>query len=309
MIAAVADHLWQSTAFAALAGLFTLAFRKNRAAVRYGIWLAASLKFLIPFSAFLASGASLASLLRLELASLPALSRAVLQVAQPVSTGIAFDDAPTALAGWVLLFAGIWLVGFGVVIALRIHGWRAVRAAVCRAKPLASESGIHAALDVRSSAGLLEPGVVGVRRPIVLLPAGIETRLTPPQLAAVLAHEAAHIRRRDNATAAIHMVVEAVFWFHPVVWWIGARLIAERERACDEHVLQTLDEPQQYAEALLTVCRHYVESPLACVSGVSGSPLTSRIERVLERQIGVQMNTAGRSSLVLALLLALLMPV
>jgi len=71
-------------------------------------------------------------------------------------------------------------------------------------------------------------------RPILLLPADIAERLTPPQLQAVLAHELCHVRRRDNFTSAIHMIVEAVFWFHPLVWWISARLVEERERACDE---------------------------------------------------------------------------
>ena len=95
--------------------------------------------------------------------------------------------------------------------------------------------------DVKAFAapGVLEPAVVGLWRPCLLLPVGLEqashggaarrrslrTRLN-------------HIRRRDNLTAAAHMAVEAMFWFHPLVWWIGARLIAERERACDEEVLQ-----------------------------------------------------------------------
>ena len=45
------------------------------------------------------------------------------------------------------------------------------------------------------------------------------------------------MRRRDNLTAAMHMLVEALFWFHQLVWWIGARLVATREQACDEHVV------------------------------------------------------------------------
>ena len=52
--------------------------------------------------------------------------------------------------------------------------------------------------------------------------------------------------RRDNLAAAIHMVVEAIFWFHPLVWWIGARLVEERERACDEEVLRLGNEPTVY---------------------------------------------------------------
>ena len=55
---------------------------------------------------------------------------------------------------------------------------------------------------------------------------------------AMLAHEVAHVRRRDNLTAALHMLVEAMFWFHPLVWWMERRLVEERERACDEEVVE-----------------------------------------------------------------------
>ena len=64
---------------------------------------------------------------------------------------------------------------------------------------------------------------------------------------AILVHERCHIRCHDNLVAAIHMLVEAIFWFHPLVWWIGARLVEERERACDEEVLRRGADPEAYA--------------------------------------------------------------
>ncbi len=67
------------------------------------------------------------------------------------------------------------------------------------------------------------------------------------------------------------MFVETVFWFHPLVWWIGQQTVEERERACDEEVVQELGEPKAYAEGILNVCKLYVESPLTCVSGVTGA--------------------------------------
>ena len=75
------------------------------------------------------------------------------------------------------------------------------------------------------------------------------------------------------------MVVQAIFWFHPLVWWIGARLVDERERACDEDVIRLGSEPEVYAESILKTCEFYVESPLACVAGVTGSDLKKRIEQ------------------------------
>jgi uncharacterized protein (TIGR03435 family) len=127
----------------------------------------------------------------------------------------------------------------------------------------------------------LEPGVFGIRRPVLLWPRCIAEHLDEDQMAAVLTHEVAHVRRRDNLTSALHMVVQALFWFHPLVWWIGARLMDERERACDEAVVGSGSQPEVYAETILRSCRVFVESPLACVAGVTGSNLTTRIERIM----------------------------
>jgi beta-lactamase regulating signal transducer with metallopeptidase domain len=73
---------------------------------------------------------------------------------------------------------------------------------------------------------------------VLLLPEGIVESLAPAQLEAVIAHELCHVRHRDNSIAAIHMFVETLFWFHPLVWRIGKRMVAERELACDEEVLR-----------------------------------------------------------------------
>jgi uncharacterized protein (TIGR03435 family) len=155
----------------------------------------------------------------------------------------------------------------------------------------------------------LEPGVVGVVRPVLLLPEGIADCLTPRQLEAVLAHELCHVRRRDNLTSAIHMIVEAIFWFHPLVWWIGARLVEERERACDEAVLSLGGEPEVYAEAILNVCKSYLESPLRCVSGVTGSDLKKRIQAILAGRVAGELNLAKKVALAVAGMAAVTLPV
>jgi bla regulator protein BlaR1 len=141
------------------------------------------------------------------------------------------------------------------------------------------------------------------------LPAGIARNLTPPQLEAVLAHEQCHIHRRDNLTSAIHMLIEAIFWFHPLVWWIGAKLVEERERACDEAVLARGNEPHVYAEGILNVCKSYLESPLRCVSGVTGSDLKKRIRAILSDRVAGDLNFAGKSALALAAMVALAAPI
>jgi uncharacterized protein (TIGR03435 family) len=120
-----------------------------------------------------------------------------------------------------------------------------------------------------------------VFRPVLLWPAQLSRRLGDAHLEAILAHEVAHVHRRDNLAALIHMVVEAVFWFDPFVWWIERRMIAERERACDEAVLRLGCPADVYADSLLKVSRFCVELPLPCISGITGADLSKRIRSIM----------------------------
>jgi uncharacterized protein (TIGR03435 family) len=155
---------------------------------------------------------------------------------------------------------------------------------------------------------MIEPGVVGILRPVLLLPEKIVDRLSPAQLSSILAHENCHVQRRDNLTAAIHMVVEAIFWFHPAVWWIERRLVEERERACDEAVLQLGNEAEVYAETILNVCKFYVESPVPCISGVTGSELKQRIHRIMSMQIALKLDLNRKLLLIAIGILAISIP-
>jgi hypothetical protein len=127
-----------------------------------------------------------------------------------------------------------WALGFlGISGAWWIR-WRRIRDAV--------HAGSHPQLEIPiravSSPTSLEPGVFGVLRPVLMLPEGMFDRLTPPQVEAIIAHALCHVRHRDNLVTALHMFVETVFWFLPLLWWVGKRIVEERERACDEEVLR-----------------------------------------------------------------------
>jgi bla regulator protein blaR1 len=181
----------------------------------------------------------------------------------------------------VIILLAVWFCGFAVSIVMWFRCWQRMRTARSAATPL------HLGLPIpaMSSSTRVEPGVFGIRKPVLLLPEGIADRLTPAQLNAVLAHEMCHVQRHDNLTAAIHMVVETVFWFYPLAWWIRARLVEERERACDETVLQSGSDAEAYAEGILNVCKFYVESPLACASGIAGADLKKRVVRIMTEHV------------------------
>jgi beta-lactamase regulating signal transducer with metallopeptidase domain len=319
MISELTNHLWQSTLFAIVAGLLAVALRKNRAEVRYWLWFSASLKFFIPFSLLINLGSHLDSVqaahkvtqIATQIAT-PSVSFTMEKITEPfpnVSRSAPFTSRATV--EWrpqLIIF--LWMCGFGAIALIRLRTWRLIRAAVRASTPVEIPSvAIPTNTQVCLAPGLLEPGVVGLRRPTLLLPTGILTRLTPRQLEAVVAHELYHIKRRDNITSAIHMVAEALFWFHPLIWWIGARLIQERERACDEEVLRLGNEPQIYAEGILNVCKFYKESPLVCVSGVTGSNLKKRIEDIMKNRIGVRLGPGRKALLAVAAMAVLAGPI
>jgi uncharacterized protein (TIGR03435 family) len=99
------------------------------------------------------------------------------------------------------------------------------------------------------------------------------------------------------------MAVEGVFWFHPLVWWLGARLVEERERACDEEVVRLGEEPQVYAESILKVCEFYLASPVPCAAGVTGGEIKKRIEGIMTEQM--MRNLSFRKKLLLTVVGAL----
>ncbi len=291
--AALIAHLWQSTGFGAIMWLATLALRDHNARLRYWLWTAASLKFLVPFSWLVNVGA------RLEWRTAPAIVRpAATFVMTEVFAPSALVAAPsvvthqTTIVPWVL--ASLWLAGSATALFWWWRQWLPVRAALRVATPITLAGCDLAGLAVMESPFMLEPGVIGLRRPVLVVPAGLIERLTPAQLRALVAHERCHVRYHDNLIAAVHMAVESIFWFHPLVWWIAARQIDERERACDEAVLGAGSEPADYAEGILTVCRWSLASPVMCVAGITGADLRARIESIMARRIGRGLTARGR---------------
>src|ERR1700689_1464151 len=300
LASAMGNHMWQSTLSAVGAGLLTLVLRRNHARARYGLWLAASVKFLIPFSLLVGMGSRLAWS-RASAATNAGLYFAMEQVSQPFTRTTLRGISPAArstvslsLADLVpAFFIAAWFCGFVVVLSSWYTRWRRIFAATREAAPLRhgrevealrrleQVGGLPQPIDMLLSRASLEPGIFGIARPVLVWPEGISELLDDAHLEAILAHELWHVRRRDNLAAAIHMLVEAILWFHPAVWWLGARLVEERERACDEEVLELGSDRQVYAESILKICEFCVGSPPACISGVTGADLKKRIVRIM----------------------------
>jgi beta-lactamase regulating signal transducer with metallopeptidase domain len=327
---AVADHLWQSTVFVLAVWAATLLLGRNRARVRYALWMAASLKFLIPLSLLVGLG-DLLSAPQQAAAAPQVAAYAIFDVVGRPFEGLRFEGSLIAGLGHLgmQLMPGVlavgWLCGSGVVLVVWLGRWRQVSALKRRARlvlPVSAETGREAEILRRLEAGreairavplymtdeLMEPGIFGIWRPVLLWPERLSERLENEHIEAILAHELMHVARYDNLTAAMHMVVEAIFWFHPLVWWMEARLVEEREQACDEAVVLLGGRREAYAESLLKACRFCVESPLACVSGISGADLRQRIVRIMSRRGALNLNLQRKLALVAAALVVVAVP-
>jgi TonB family protein len=248
-------------------------------------------KFLIPFSWLAAIGSHLAwspgfgtSNHRLQV---------VIEVISGVNSSMLIPD----LTRLFPILVGIWFCGLVAVLARWCVRWREMSGTAREAMTLPAGRVVTALgnakrmLGVRRSTPVLlsktsiDPGVFGIVRPVLMWPEGLCQRLSEAELEAILMHELRHIQRQDNLTAAIQMLVEAIFWFHPLAWWVGIRLMEERERACDEGVLELVSQPRDYAESILKVCEFCLMSPLACMSGVAGGDLKRRMVSIMTNRV------------------------
>lgn len=319
------DHLWQSTLCAAVAALVALSLRRGPAHVRYGVWLAASLKFLLPFATLTALGRQFAWRTASVTALAEPLPAALDMFVQPfatvgVTTAAAAASSQASLADWWWLAATVWAIGSMTVLVTWLRRWRRVATALAASTSITSgreldilrrlerKTSARRPLRLRASDGSLEPGVCGIRRPVLLWPTTITARLTDSQIEGILAHEIAHVRRHDNLTAVLQMVVQTLFWFHPLVWWLGTRLVDERERACDQAAIRAGSEPGVYAEGILRTVQFYVESPLACVAGVTGSDLKRRIEDIMQGHTAVSLKPWQKAAVAVVALALVAVP-
>jgi Zn-dependent protease with chaperone function len=189
---------------------------------------------------------------------------------------------PSRPAGWAWSTAtlALYFIVMAVLLLRLTAGWFRARRLALSATPVALPDGRRAA----ESSLLASPLTIGIVRPRIVLPAS--WRAWPERtLSAILAHESAHVRRRDPLVSFIAHVNRCVFWFNPIAWWLERALTANAEHACDEAGVRAMGETRRYADVLLdlaaTVRRHRGRVNWQGV-GVDGSGLLGRrIDRIL----------------------------
>ena len=197
-----------------------------------------------------------------------------------------------AVVPWLTPF---WIVGVWIFVLGQVAGWISVgrlrRRGVCCAPERWQKDLVRLRAQLRLSRPirLLEssladvPMVVGHIRPVILMPIGVLAGLPAGQIEAILLHELAHIRRYDYLVNVLQRSIECLLFYHPAVWWISRVIRAERENCCDDVVVSTSGNVQEYALALTTLEQNRWRGREPAMAA-SGGSLVKRIRRLLYPQ-------------------------
>ncbi|MBS3933579.1 MAG: M56 family metallopeptidase [Truepera sp.] len=314
--------LWQGALIALLLAALLTALWRHSSQVRYAADCAAlALALLAPAVTFAVHVVAITppldapSLNATELARLyTPLALSPLPSGDPLNVSTASPEWPVTRT--LQLLGGLWLAGATLLLLRLFVAWvalsRFLRHKTTAAPPevaqalraLAREAGIAPTVIVRQSAHASVPFVCGLRKPTILLPTHVIASLTSPQLTAILAHELAHIRRRDYLINLLQHTAEALLFFHPAVWWLSNQLRIEREHCCDDLVVSELRQDlHTYLEALVKLPQLGGLVPRHALAAAKGT-LVTRVRRLVAKRPGSF--SSRRVALILAVTAALL---
>jgi uncharacterized protein (TIGR03067 family) len=237
---------------------------------------------------------------------------APLQIAPPPKVD---DGASPAPPSWRGIAYSVWLVGAVAIAAVFISRYRNVGRLLAQhpavdphltgaAQQLARQMGLARCPSVCVVDARVPPLVWGLSwRPVIVLPQSLLEGLDPAQRDAVLAHELAHILRRDHLVRWLEVLVLVPFWFNPLAWWSRRELRRAEEECCDAHVVWLLPESRRiYGRALLKTLEFLSPgTPAASAAGSAfGKPFFKRrIEMILKRKMRPKLSWAGWGVIVL----------
>lgn len=265
----------------------SLALRRASAAVRHQVWASAIVSVLmLPLFSGLLPQWRVAVVTKTETVEAPM----VVESAQPQSMPEAAvsRDVPVSRSFRVTPMGAAWAAWLaGSLILFARLGWGLVQLRRIRRESTFVERLPEGVNLLESASPASMPVAWGWRKPCVLLPRGFR-EWDSDRLHAVLAHELAHIGRRDWLTQIAAEVAKCVYWFHPLVWLAAAQLREESERAADDAVLRAGIDGASYANHLLQLARAYqhqlrVATIAQAVAG--SSPIERRLSAVLERGV------------------------
>jgi bla regulator protein blaR1 len=307
--------LWEGTLVALLLTVVLAMARQSSAQMRYAICcVALALMAFCPIAtfAYLEQAADGTAHVGLIAASV---GRVV--SAQEPSAPTSLLERVTAVGDqampWML---AVWMIGVLVFVARAIAAGMTVRrlriasivaapeSLMAMASYVAERIGIMQAFQIFVSEMVTAPTVVGWLKPVILFPVASLMSLTPEQLEAMLAHELAHIRRRDYLVNALQVAVETLLFYHPAVWWVSRQIRREREHCCDDVAVAVTGSPLVYARALYLLEEQRAMAPQLMLGG-NGGQLAMRIRRLLTGKQSVAETGGGEAWLLTVVLMIL----
>ena len=215
-----------------------------------------------------------------------------------------------ALEPWLPTILWIWVLGAGVKairIVAGLNRSRALRSAshACNAAPLlemvrrlSTAVGFSRDIQLLVSPDTSIPVVMGWRKPAILLPPSLLRDLSSEEMETVIVHELAHIQRRDYPMNVAQAAVEALFFYHPFVWWISRQIRREREHCCDDIAVRVSGSPLVCAKALTALEERRSSTVPSLSPAASRGDLTMRIRRILAPEPNKPLRRRGTISLV-----------
>jgi len=219
---------------------------------------------------------------------------------------------------WSHGVAILWISGLTFLCARALMGFRRLSKLRRQAVPidclhdalasLGSSPGMRRLPEIRVSGDVSSPLLFGLFRPVILLPPGFHERLSPEALRLVLLHELFHWRHHDTWMLLLKRLVEALFFFHPAVWYAGKMVVCASEQACDDAVVSFAGNSTAYASCLLSISesaggqRRYALAGLA----IKDSAIGQRIKRILKEGIPMLSRKTVLASLCVLVLVSVL---
>jgi len=196
----------------------------------------------------------------------------------------------------------VYAAGLAAMLYRLLAGWRAAQRIVGQSRPVSA--------SVRETSLIRSPFTIGVFTSRIILPATWKD-WSHQKLRAVLAHERAHVRRRDPLVSLAAHVNRAIFWFHPLAWWLERKLATTAEHACDDAGIRAIGEGRKYAEVLLDLA-DTVRRSGGRVSwqgaGIDGAGLLAeRIDRILRGDLPRRVSRTRKAMVALGCAAAILL--
>jgi beta-lactamase regulating signal transducer with metallopeptidase domain len=191
------------------------------------------------------------------------------------------------------LVVGIWVLGCAILFSRLILGYLWVNSLKNSPKNQFDEKLTQILLDIKQKMNITKnvqvkvsrivslPMIMGVLKPVILIPAGLVSGFSQEQLETILAHELAHLKRHDFLLNGLQSVLDVIYFFHPAMWLLSAQIRKERENCCDDLALEVSGSKLLLAKTLVQLQETIYTPKLAMAFGKKSYSLLERVQRIV----------------------------